>query len=36
AVPGRAPAVRMRGMGSGYVVILLNGVPAPGRERRRR
>jgi outer membrane receptor protein involved in Fe transport len=29
AVPGRAPAIRMRGMGSGYVVILLNGVPAP-------
>ncbi len=29
AVPGRAPAIRMRGMGSGYVVILLGGVPAP-------
>jgi len=29
AVPGRAPAIRMRGMGSGYVAILLNGVPAP-------
>jgi outer membrane receptor protein involved in Fe transport len=29
AAPGRAPAIRMRGMGSGYVVILLNGVPAP-------
>lgn len=29
AVPGRPPAIRMRGMGSGYVVILLNGVPAP-------
>ena len=29
AVPGRPPAIRMRGMGSGYVAILLNGVPAP-------
>jgi outer membrane receptor protein involved in Fe transport len=29
AVPGRAPAIRMRGMGSGYVAILLNGVAAP-------
>ena len=29
AVPGRAPAIRMRGMGSGYVAILLGGVPAP-------
>ena len=29
AVPGRQPAIRMRGMGSGYVVILLNGVAAP-------
>ena len=29
AVPGRPAAIRMRGMGSGYVVILLDGVPAP-------
>ncbi|QJE02785.1 TonB-dependent receptor [Massilia forsythiae] len=29
ASPGKAPAIRMRGMGSGYVAILLNGVPAP-------
>jgi outer membrane receptor protein involved in Fe transport len=29
AVPGRQAAIRMRGMGGGYVVILLNGVPAP-------
>jgi outer membrane receptor protein involved in Fe transport len=27
--PGK-PAIRMRGMGSGYVAILLNGLPAPG------
>jgi outer membrane receptor protein involved in Fe transport len=27
--PGK-PAIRMRGLGSGYVVILLNGLPAPG------
>jgi len=29
AVPGRPAAIRMRGMGSGYAAILLNGVPAP-------
>jgi outer membrane receptor protein involved in Fe transport len=29
AAPGRQPAIRMRGMGSGYVLILLNGVAAP-------
>lgn len=29
AGPGKAPALRMRGMGGGYVAILLNGVPAP-------
>ena len=28
--PGAAPAIRMRGMGGGYVAILLDGVPAPG------
>jgi outer membrane receptor protein involved in Fe transport len=27
--PGK-PAIRMRGLGSGYVAILLNGLPAPG------
>jgi outer membrane receptor protein involved in Fe transport len=27
--PGK-PAIRMRGLGSGYVTILLNGLPAPG------
>jgi outer membrane receptor protein involved in Fe transport len=27
--PGK-PAIRMRGLGSGYVAILLNGTPAPG------
>jgi outer membrane receptor protein involved in Fe transport len=27
--PGRPAAIRMRGMGSGYAAILLNGVPAP-------
>lgn len=30
ASPGREAAIRMRGMGSGYVAILLNGLPAPG------
>ena len=30
ASPGKAPAIRMRGMGAGYVSILLNGLPAPG------
>ncbi len=30
ASPGRPPAIRMRGMGGGYVSILLNGVAAPG------
>lgn len=29
ASPGKAPAIRMRGMGGGYVAILLNGLPAP-------
>jgi outer membrane receptor protein involved in Fe transport len=29
AAPGRQTAIRMRGMGSGYVLILLNGVAAP-------
>lgn len=29
ASPGREAAIRMRGLGSGYVAILLNGVPAP-------
>lgn len=29
ASPGRAPTIRMRGMGGGYVAILLNGLPAP-------
>ena len=27
--PGKAPSIRMRGMGGGYVAILLNGLPAP-------
>jgi len=27
--PGKEAAIRMRGMGSGYVAILLNGLPAP-------
>jgi outer membrane receptor for ferrienterochelin and colicin len=27
--PGK-PAIRMRGLGAGYVAILLNGLPAPG------
>ena len=30
AAPGREAQLRMRGMGSGYVAILLDGVPAPG------
>lgn len=30
AAPGKAAAIRMRGMGNGYVSILLNDVPAPG------
>ncbi|WP_051933454.1 TonB-dependent siderophore receptor [Massilia sp. BSC265] len=30
AGPGKEAAIRMRGMGSGYVAILLNGLPAPG------
>lgn len=30
AGPGKEAAIRMRGLGSGYVAILLNGVPAPG------
>lgn len=30
ASPGKPPAIRMRGMGGGYVSILLNGVAAPG------
>ena len=30
ASPGKAPTIRMRGMGGGYVAILLNGLPAPG------
>ena len=30
ASPGRPPSIRMRGMGGGYVSILLNGVAAPG------
>lgn len=30
AVPGKQAAVRMRGMGSGHVAILLDGLPAPG------
>lgn len=29
ASPGKAPAIRMRGMGAGYVSILLDGLPAP-------
>ncbi|WP_288380752.1 TonB-dependent siderophore receptor [uncultured Massilia sp.] len=29
ATPGKEAQVRMRGMGSGYVAILLNGLPAP-------
>jgi len=29
ASPGKAAAIRMRGMGGGYVAILLNGLPAP-------
>ncbi len=29
ASPGKAPAIRMRGMGGGYVSILLDGLPAP-------
>jgi outer membrane receptor for ferrienterochelin and colicin len=29
ASPGRAATIRMRGMGGGYVALLLNGVPAP-------
>jgi outer membrane receptor protein involved in Fe transport len=29
AAPGRPAAIRMRGMGSGYAAILLNGLPAP-------
>ncbi len=28
--PGKPPAIRMRGMGGGYVAILLDGLPAPG------
>jgi len=27
--PGKAAAIRMRGMGGGYVALLLNGLPAP-------
>ncbi|SFB99299.1 TonB-dependent receptor plug domain-containing protein [Massilia yuzhufengensis] len=30
ATPGKPAAIRMRGMGGGYVAILLNGLPAPG------
>lgn len=30
ASPGKPAAIRMRGMGGGYVAILLNGLPAPG------
>ena len=30
AGPGKPPSIRMRGMGGGYVSILLNGVAAPG------
>lgn len=30
ATPGREAQIRMRGMGGGYVAILLNGLPAPG------
>jgi len=30
ASPGKEAAIRMRGLGSDYVAILLNGVPAPG------
>lgn len=30
ASPGKAPAIRMRGMGAGHVAILLDGLPAPG------
>ena len=30
ASPGKPPSIRMRGMGGGYVSILLNGVAAPG------
>jgi len=29
ASPGKAATIRMRGMGGGYVALLLNGVPAP-------
>lgn len=29
ASPGKPAAIRMRGMGGGYVALLLNGVPAP-------
>lgn len=29
ASPGKAAAIRMRGMGGGYVALLLNGLPAP-------
>jgi outer membrane receptor protein involved in Fe transport len=29
ASPGKVAAIRMRGMGGGYVAILLNGLPAP-------
>ncbi|WP_296951836.1 TonB-dependent siderophore receptor [uncultured Massilia sp.] len=29
ASPGKAAAIRMRGMGAGYVAILLDGLPAP-------
>ncbi len=29
ASPGKPPAIRMRGMGGGYVAILLDGLPAP-------
>lgn len=28
--PGKEPAIRMQGLGSGYVAILLDGLPAPG------
>lgn len=30
ASPGKDAVIRMRGLGSGYVAILLNGLPAPG------
>jgi outer membrane receptor protein involved in Fe transport len=29
ATPGKPAAIRMRGMGSGYAAIMINGVPAP-------